>query len=429
MRSLLTALRQLRDIGRTQGTNYAWRLVRPMRASKGAPGRLILIGPRMESSGAPLVLLDIMRDFARETPRRPLTLISPVIDADLVPEIDSLGVTREPFLRGVSPAIIGRQLRLTERDQVLLNTASAPQQYRDHVLGLLESDSLGAAVWFLHEMEGSYFDDAALVARVARLLRRGRLTVVTPSAKSAEHYNRVFSSDRVRVVRLRVTLPAPHPGVTAPSDFEVLRFCSVGTSQRGHKGQFLTIAALARCLEVARADPERYRDFTLDLVGAAEVDPEQYHSRQMGAVASGLLGDRVRLHTWRSRAEVVEIESACNVTIGSSFTETFGLSIAEGMLLGHVLVRNATGGVDEQLRDGVNGVLVDPEDVRGFGDHLLRLLDRRITPNQRLWEMSSESHRLVEPFSRATYAEQLGAHLATTPPHSDRARPSGSATV
>lgn len=406
MTSPLAAARQLRDVAREHGTGYIRRLLLPAEAA--GVGRLVLIGPRLESSGAPLVLLDIMRDFARHRPDLPLVLASPLVDADLVPEVDRLHVTREPILGGAGPALVGRQLRLSDRDAVLLNTANVPRHYRDHVFDRLESDALGAAVWFLHEMEGFYFEDAALVARTARLLNSGRLQVVTPSAKAAAHYNRLFDSDRVGVVRLRVTLPEGHVGVAGPADFRTLRFCSVGTSQRGYKGQFLTIAALATCVPALEADPERYRDFTLDLVGAKE---DTYYSRQMASVAQGLLGDRATLHAWTDRAKVVDIEARCNVTLGASYTETFGLSMAEGMLLGHVLLRNNTGGVDEQLRDGVNGYLIDPEDVAGFGRRLRELLDRETTSDERLEAMGLASQALIAPHTTSDYAAQLAENL------------------
>ncbi|MGB7963288.1 MAG: glycosyltransferase family 4 protein [Propionicimonas sp.] len=409
MGSPIATLRQLRAVVRTQGADYAWRLVRPSRTSRDAPGRLVLIGPRLESSGAPLVLLDIMRDFAGQRPDLPLALVAPLVDDELVGEVDRLGVHREPALRGVGPSLIARQLRLSERDAVLLNTANVPAPYRDHVFDLLEADALGAAVWFLHEMEESYFEDTALVARTAHLLADGRLHVVAPSRKAADYYKALFRTERVGIVRLRVTLPPQHQSDHSPADFRTLRFCSVGTSQRGYKGQFLTIAALATCVQALEADPERYREFTLDLVGAKE---DTYYSRQMTSVAHGLLGDRATLHAWTSRAEVVAIEARCNVTLGSSYTETFGLSMAEGMLLGHVLLRNATGGVDEQLRHGVNGYLIDPTDVAAYGRRLRELLDREKTPDERLTAMGLASRELSEPFTTANYASQLGPYLA-----------------
>lgn len=408
MGSPIATLRQLRALVRTQGADYAWRLVRPSPTRRDAPGRLVLIGPRLESSGAPLVLLDIMRDFAGQRPDLPLVLVAPVVDDDLVGEVDRLGVRRVPALRGVGPSLIARQLRLAGRDDVLLNTANVPAPYRDHIFDLLEADALGAAVWFLHEMEGSYFEDAALVARTARLLADGRLHVVTPSQKAADYYNTLFGSDRVGIVHLRVTLPAGHQGDHPLADFQTLRFCSVGTSQRGYKGQFLTIAALATCVPELKADPGRYREFTLDLVGAKE---DTYYSRQMASVAHGLLGDRATLHAWTSRAEVVAIEARCNVTLGSSYTETFGLSMAEGMLLGHVLLRNATGGVDEQPRDGVNGFLIDPTDVAAYGGRLRALLDRHATPDESLGAMGQVSRELITPFTTADYATQLAPSL------------------
>ena len=102
----------------------------------------------------------------------------------------------------------------------------------------------------------------------------------------------------------------------------------------------------------------------------------------------------------------MKLTSECNVTVCSSLNETFGLFVAEGMLMGHLLVRNKASGYHEQIIDGKNGYLVDTDDVDAFTKTLEKILNKKQT-NADLKKMSDASFEMAKKFKDANYFDQL----------------------
>jgi trehalose synthase len=63
------------------------------------------------------------------------------------------------------------------------------------------------------------------------------------------------------------------------------------------------------------------------------------------------------------------------VIVQKSFVEGFGLTVTEAMWKRRPVVATAVGGIQDQIRDGVDGVLIrDPKDLTEFGNALRRVL-------------------------------------------------------
>ena len=92
------------------------------------------------------------------------------------------------------------------------------------------------------------------------------------------------------------------------------------------------------------------------------------------------LGDRLGLeehldfHESVSQDKLLEFYSECDVLALPSKTEGWGLSLMEAMACGKPVVASRVGGVPELVRDGIDGILVEPGDVRGLAEALIRLL-------------------------------------------------------
>ena len=69
------------------------------------------------------------------------------------------------------------------------------------------------------------------------------------------------------------------------------------------------------------------------------------------------------------------LQRRADVVVQKSLAEGFGLTVAEAMWKGRPVVASAIGGIREQIEDGRNGFLVDPRDLRGFGQRVSELLD------------------------------------------------------
>jgi trehalose synthase len=69
------------------------------------------------------------------------------------------------------------------------------------------------------------------------------------------------------------------------------------------------------------------------------------------------------------------IQSRAAVVVQKSLAEGFGLTVTEAMWKARPLVVSRVGGIQDQLTDGVDGLLVDPHDLSGFGAAVGRLLN------------------------------------------------------
>ena len=66
------------------------------------------------------------------------------------------------------------------------------------------------------------------------------------------------------------------------------------------------------------------------------------------------------------------------VVVQKSLHEGFGLTVTEAMWKGRAVLASAVGGIQDQIDDGINGVLLqDPRDLDTFAQELCRLLESR----------------------------------------------------
>ena len=385
-------------------STVANRLKRSVAATEGK--KYFFFSHPIDYTGAPLVLLDAIEDFAKKVPTQNISLVYPGGEKALVGRMRKLGISLDKAVMGVGGRIIRAQLGIKKDDFVLLNTVAIYPNYRDTVLWMLETDQLNEATWFIHEdkPELRFGEDKGLVQRIAKLVGSGKLKVFVPSQQTAKEYNDYFSTNKIRPITLRVAVPEQYEAKRKASDFDTLRFMLSGTSTDGRKGQLLAITALAKFqTEYAAKNPDHYRDFSLTLLAVGKDD---YVSSQVRSIGKGLLGDKVTFYETKPKDEAMKLTSECNVTVCSSLNETFGLFVAEGMLMGHLLVRNKASGYHEQIIDGKNGYLVDTDDVDAFTKTLEKILNKKQT-NADLKKMSDASFEMAKKFKDANYFDQL----------------------
>jgi glycosyltransferase involved in cell wall biosynthesis len=278
------------------------------------------------------------------------------------------------------------------------------------VLRALRTDKLHHSFWFIHEERNQLHHGAPFILEqsarreISALVNRGSLTIVVPSLGAKRAYDDLFETSRTMSMPPRLDMPDEYCGPRSPNDYEAIGFLMVGTTGDGRKGQLLMIAALHEFLlsRAARA-PTRYRDFTVTLIGVGE----DYVSRQVETIGRSVLGERLRTMPQATRSEVLRIARECNVVVCSSLNESFGLYVAEAMATGHVILRGRTGGMEEQLRQGVNGYEVDTSDPRQFASMIEAILDKETTSNEQLREMGRMSQEIIEPYRHLSYASRL----------------------
>jgi trehalose synthase len=88
---------------------------------------------------------------------------------------------------------------------------------------------------------------------------------------------------------------------------------------------------------------------------------------------SGESGDRVHVvflpmvDPEENAAIVNAFQRHATIVVQKSLAEGFGLTVAEAMWKGRPVVASRVGGIQDQIFDGQNGVLVDPLDLEAFG--------------------------------------------------------------
>lgn len=87
------------------------------------------------------------------------------------------------------------------------------------------------------------------------------------------------------------------------------------------------------------------------------------------------LGDRARFLGTRSRGETIALLRRCAVFVLASRAEPFGLAVLEALAAGRPVVATRVGGIREIVRDGVDGLLVEPDDAEALARALETFLD------------------------------------------------------
>jgi trehalose synthase len=91
-------------------------------------------------------------------------------------------------------------------------------------------------------------------------------------------------------------------------------------------------------------------------------------------------------------AIVNAMQRRADVLVQKSLAEGFGLTVTEAMWKSRPVVASGVGGIQDQITDGVNGLLVDdPEDLPAFGRAVATMLEDR----DRAVRMGAEAHRRV----------------------------------
>lgn len=139
-------------------------------------------------------------------------------------------------------------------------------------------------------------------------------------------------------------------------------------------------------------------NFELVLVGDGE-----RRSNVERAVSEKGLTKRVRLLGWLDRAELVEQYRRADIFVSATTWEGMPNTVLEGMACGLPVVSTRASGLEELVREGINGYLVDINEVNALADRLVNLINNRY---ERL-RMSKESRKIAEQeFAWEYIAEQ-----------------------
>ena len=136
------------EVARNQAIARSRKAVAPVRA----PGkRYMFVSHPIDYTGAPLVLLDIVEEFAAEFGPKSVQILAPTVEAGLQRRIAKSGIRTTRSVFGFGDRFLTQQMPVDRDDFVLLNTVAVFDNYRDYVFRLLEAGKLKRAYWYIHE--------------------------------------------------------------------------------------------------------------------------------------------------------------------------------------------------------------------------------------------------------------------------------------
>jgi len=159
--------------------------------------------------------------------------------------------------------------------------------------------------------------------------------------------------------------------------------------------------------------------------------PEFVRGRMVGGISEGVAqslrvlaaqhdcADRLELHGWASRSEVIDLLDETSVFVFPSlWPETLGIVGIEALSRGVPVVASDVGGVGEWCLDGKTGYRVPPKDGAAIADRVARLL----SDEDRLRAFGEQGLELIrEKFRPEKHVDWLLRlyHRAQTPTQSD----------
>lgn len=372
--------------------------------SKDRSPKAVLLSHAIDDTGAPLVLLQLAKDLTRKFKPTDIHIVSPAIKRHLLNNILTSGFRVHRMATGLGNRVIQADLNINKNDFVLMNTVAVYDNYKRYIFWMLKSGKLNRLYWFIHEDSPKMrFRDKKEIKTIKEFIESGRLITFVPSKQTADDYNKFFETKTIKPVTLRVDIPSKYKIIKKPDDFNKIRFFISGIPLDGRKGQLLFIAALQLFnLKYRDKNPDNYRKYSLDLVAIGD----DYISKQIITIGQSVLQDELNIHPVVPFEKALAIASKCNVTVCASLNETFALYVAEGMLMGHIVLRNYTSGWHEQVNDGINGYLFNGNDIEDLADKIEVLLNKK-TSAKNLAKMSLESQAIASKFSHADYYKQI----------------------
>ena len=235
--------------------------------------------------------------------------------------------------------------------------------------------------------------------------------ITSPSAQSPPIYTRTDGT----VARVKhmadVVRTGPPPPATAPLVCQVSRWDKL-KDMKGVLDGFAHFVNSTEQAHLALVGP---------VVSGVADDPEQIAVFEETAAAWRELPHAARcriqlvclpMDDIQENAAIVNaLQRHAKVVIQKSLEEGFGLTVAEAMWKAAPMVCSAVGGIQDQIEDGVHGLLVqDPTNLAEFGAAVSRLLD---DPLQAETMGKRAKERVRKNFLASRHLEQYGALLVS----------------
>jgi len=343
------------------------------------------------NTGAPLVLLDVLREWKKgKFPKNVAYFYPPHVTVDSEAMLNFINEGIHPNVA----SIIDLDFRVG--DVVILNSA-LPEWLYNSVFTSLNNGILKHAYLYLHENNELYLSKHTdeLLKKNLELLKNGKITMYVPSEATANGWkNSLGVNKNVFVMSGRVKLDPRMFKEKHAEDFNEINFVSSGSSVP-RKGYLSTVYAfIAFYNSFYCNNPSAYRNFSLNIWGVSSDD--YFYNDFLENAAKGLSDHIKLLPKQQSMDAVYDFYAKNNFNITYSIDETYSMVTMENMSFGYPIIRSEVPGLKEQLIIGKNGWLTPTTDWWSLVTAIEEILNKDKTSNEKLKTMSDMSMRIAK---------------------------------
>lgn len=282
-----------------------------------------------------------------------------------------LAVAVDCLLLAWAALAYGRAIRSSRAEVVYTASIFA------HLLGVLAAPPAGARlVWYVQDIVSPRLAGGLAVRFFARLgARRAGLVLCASEAVAAglrPYWPSAVPRDRLRVIHHGIELSRYDPDMptTVRRDLGLADDAFVAV----HVGRLVPWKGQREFLEAARLVARTRPAARFVIVGDAAFEGPAYREELHALTRRLGLGERVVFTGWRR--DVPAVLAAADVVVHSAvLPEPFGIIIAEAMAMARPVIASILGGPAEVVRDGEDGLLVDPRHPEQIAAALVRLAD------------------------------------------------------
>lgn len=304
-----------------------------------------------------------------------------------------------------------RPPRIRRGDRLFLNSLALPEAVIQQALDWLQSKKISRVDWYCHEGNPSeLLAERTWPTRIWKYLHEGSLNLKVPSLMTLKVYQSWlnFSGKTlgIQIPKLELETSLCRK---KPNDFSELRLQLTGPVGCGKKGHLWLLTLLKEVLSQAPIDTPGLRPIRLHFIGV-ETGSYAALARDVCKKARQLLADRFSYSGQQSHELTLADMARSNIAISCSIAETFSLVTAEAMALGQPILRNQTGGWDEQLENFGNGFDLGSVCHKFKNEHLSliqKLRSKSEISDQSLEKMGLLSEEIARKFTELSYLDWL----------------------
>jgi O-antigen biosynthesis protein len=253
-------------------------------------------------------------------------------------------------------------------------------------------------IWYLHETLVAVRLIRA-IAEMGPTLELATL-LVTPTRQAASIFEGIT---RTPIEVVPYGIPAMPVGLGKREDGAAIAFVTAASIE-WRKGQDILVEAI-RALPGKMRAAARFKIVGRNLEASFV---ENVKARAAGLTEVEFIGER-------NHSDTLELLASSDALICSSRDETMPITILEAMSLGKIVISTDVGGIAEWLRDGMNGLLVEPENPHALAQAIERCMtDAKLAARLRAGARQTFAlHFTIEKFAADFERLLMGVALPT----------------